>query len=322
LEENDYRIGGSMAISTHLSVISKINEISFEEDCEPDSSFFVKYFSTIGSLIFSSNGTWTTGEKSSGLIFSNRAAFRWLWNNNKATRIRMMDNFHSIINTSEKNFSKDVRSDIIFILDQVFDSLESGKDFETERIIIDLNMFVSNKKSYLKEYSKYKLIDSSLGRPWKDSGMENSKEPEFFELTWSELKRSSGYVDSQKKIIAQCSKNCKFIPDQIVESLGAGGYDSVKGYLVRNLCEIASWNKSRLSSSSLTDLDRASIEKNLNRSYAQIISIVPNIKSAWEFSPDLVIETLPKEHLVWVAQQIRDSASRWTLGKLEEKLTS
>lgn len=302
------------------SLIKKsTDEILFEEDSIPSNDFFIQFFNLFGQRsLFSQGNHWSISEDARDMIISDRRAFRWMWNSNKHLRYKLVDNLSVVLNN--RKASLDVKTDMQMIVDVVFSSLPQGVDISTERIITHLNPFASNKKSALKEYTKYKMTDNLLKSVWKEYGVERSNEVEFFDLIWSEIERSSGYTNSQKNIIAKCAANCLVMPDRIVQELSNGGYDSVKGHLVSHICGAIKTNISILKKET-DSLAISKINERLSDSYRHLVSVIPSIKDNYSYNRELVIEVLPKEHLPWVASSMKTNCPSWLLSKLEAKLT-
>jgi len=210
-----------------------INQAEIKSDeWTPDEGDFEVIIRKFSNFVFESDCYW--GWKASdriGEVFDDKM-LSFVWNNISSLRFHIVD---ALVNdfTNKPVCSESFRNRLIADL---YDLIPRNDNCADNILRGDLVKLLHPDYNYMDEIFSLRLIDpeGSIMTRWHVQGMAYSKDPAFYAYLWSEIKRSSGYID--KKIeVAKNMINNDAMSEKVIKEAASNGTKKLKRFFISEL---------------------------------------------------------------------------------------
>lgn len=218
-----------------------LKSVTFEVDWTPSAEDMMEIFMAASRNYIaesSSHGYRDQEKVFLNLLLKNDQIFYWVWNKFPDSRKSTISSLITLHRNNGTYYGPKLTpgnvASIMQIVSASYDSIDKdADDIECQRFRVELARLLKKNIDFKAAYFEANLLkNDSLANFWKNSGLENSNDPEFYSLIWSHITRGSGYTNERNNVIVASSKATS-VPPRIVEDLIAGGHSKNKLQLIR-----------------------------------------------------------------------------------------
>jgi hypothetical protein len=301
-----------------------LNKVKLKGDWKPDMDFYKKSLELLLEEVTGGGGYYYRRSKAARAVL-NDSTFSFMWDKHPGKREELLTDILDNNGYRENPYSDEYR---LSVLSAVYEKVPVDLDSDNNRMRARLIPHVSVNYDYLAELNKFGLTDDTeaLYDIWKHVGMNNSKDPNFYDYMWAKVKRAPGSVKKRISIVEAAFEN-DALSKKMLMHVAKRGTKNLKRSLTTSFAdEMSNLRRShyRLERNSRDSVGSEKVvnDRLLERSQKSIDVVEEKLMLFVDCDDERVVaslvESLSKDNLPWLMPAA--SKHYWLSRRLQEKI--